>query len=122
VAQRAADRPSTLRYYEELGLVASSTRAGGRRQYEEDEAMMLGMPLVALATTEMSTVVENGVSGWIDTDVDRLMAHMHRLLADRDEAHELAAGARRTALARFSIDRFAADWDEVFRLRCRRAA
>ena len=80
------------------------------------EAMMLGVPVVALATTEMSTVVENGVSGWIDTSVDRLIAHMHDLLADPDEARRLGEGARRTALERFSIARFVADWDAALRL------
>jgi glycosyltransferase involved in cell wall biosynthesis len=77
--------------------------------------MTVGMPVVALATTEMSTVVENGVSGWIDTDVDRLIGHMRDLLADPDEARRLGDGARRTALERFSIGRFAADWDQAFR-------
>ncbi len=77
------------------------------------EAMMLGMPIVGLATTEMPTVVDNGVSGWVDTDVDRLVGHMCRLLADRDEAVALSQGARRTAEARFGIERFAADWDAV---------
>jgi glycosyltransferase involved in cell wall biosynthesis len=79
------------------------------------EAMILGMPVVALATTEMSTVVENGVSGWIDTDVDRLVRHMKRLLSDPEEARHLGEGARRTALERFSIDRFVSDWDDAFR-------
>ncbi|MHC3467939.1 helix-turn-helix domain-containing protein [Streptomyces sp. 7R007] len=34
VAQRAGVRPSTLRYYEEKGLIASSGRRGLRRQYD----------------------------------------------------------------------------------------
>ena len=79
------------------------------------EAMMVGLPIVALATTEMSTVVENGVSGFVDTDVDRLVDRMHELLGDPDLARELGQGARRTALRRFSIDRFAADWDATLR-------
>jgi len=79
------------------------------------EAMMLGMPVVALATTEMSTVVENGVSGWTDTDVERLVERMRELLADPAEARRLGEGARRTALERFSIDRFVRAWDGAFR-------
>ena len=79
------------------------------------EAMTAGVPVVGLATTEMATVVENGVSGWVDTDVDRLVARMRDLLDDPAEARRLGEGARRTALARFSIDRFAADWDRVIR-------
>jgi glycosyltransferase involved in cell wall biosynthesis len=79
------------------------------------EAMMLGLPVVGLATTELTTVVDNGVNGWIDTDVDRLIGHMQDLLADPDEARRLGEGARRTAQERFSIDRFVADWDMAFR-------
>lgn len=79
------------------------------------EAMMLGVPVVGLATTELATVVDNGVSGWVDTDVDRLIGHMRDLLADPAEARRLGEGARRTAQERFSIDRFVADWDMAFR-------
>ncbi len=75
------------------------------------EAMMVGLPIVALATTEMVTVVENGVSGFVDTDVDRLVGRMHELLRDPALARELGDGARRAALRRFDIHRFAADWD-----------
>ena len=46
------------------------------------EAMMLGMPIVALATTEMATVVQNGVSGFIDTRLEGLVAAMRILLDD----------------------------------------
>jgi hypothetical protein len=77
------------------------------------EAMMVGLPIVALATTEMVTVVENGVSGFVDTDVGRLVERMHELLGDPALARRLGEGARRTALRRFSIDRFAADWDST---------
>ena len=77
------------------------------------EAMMLGMPIVALATTEMATVIDNGVSGWIDTSVDRLVESMQALLDDPVEARRLGEGARRTAMERFSITRFVADWNRA---------
>jgi hypothetical protein len=80
------------------------------------EAMMLGMPIIGLATTEMVTTVENGVSGYLDTDVGRLVQHMQRLLADPNEARALGEGARRHARRRFAIERFVRDWDEAFTL------
>jgi glycosyltransferase involved in cell wall biosynthesis len=43
------------------------------------EALMLGIPIIGLATTEMVTVVENGVSGYLDTSVEQLTAHMRDL-------------------------------------------
>jgi hypothetical protein len=80
------------------------------------EAMMLGLPIVGLATTEMATTIENGVSGYVDTDVQRLVGRMHELLADPAEARRLGEGARRVARERFSIERFARDWDDALRL------
>jgi hypothetical protein len=80
------------------------------------EAMMLGVPIVGLATTEMVTTIENGVSGYVHTDVRRLIECMHELLADPAEARRLGEGARRVARERFSIERFARDWDETVRL------
>jgi hypothetical protein len=80
------------------------------------EAMMIGMPVIGLATTEMVTVVENGVSGCLDTDVGRLVEHMRRLLADPAEARRLGEGGRRHARQRFNIGRFVRDWDEAFAL------
>ena len=74
------------------------------------EAMALGLPVVGLATTEMATAVQNGVNGYVETDVDRLAGHVRRLLEDRDEAAELSRGAKRTAAERFGIGRFADNW------------
>jgi hypothetical protein len=78
------------------------------------EAMMLGMPIVALATTEMATVVENGVSGYVDTSVERLIERMRSLLRYPSEARHLSVGARRYAQERFAIDRFCRDWENAF--------
>jgi hypothetical protein len=74
------------------------------------EAMMVGLPIVGLATTELVTVVRNGENGFIDTRLDRLVDAMQRLLADPGLARELGAAARRTAQERFNIERFIADW------------
>jgi glycosyltransferase involved in cell wall biosynthesis len=80
------------------------------------EAMMVGMPIVGLATTEMVTVIENDVSGYLDTNVNKLVERMRYLLREPAEARRLGVGARRAALERFNIARFAQDWDEAFAL------
>lgn len=77
------------------------------------EAMMLGMPIVGLATAEMVTVVENGVSGFIDTRLDTLIDHMQMLRKDAALARVLGDGARERAQQRFHIDRFKREWDAV---------
>ncbi len=78
------------------------------------EAMMIGSPVVGLATTEMATAIQNGLSGYVDTDVSRLVDRMQGLLAEPHEARRLGQGAREYALRRFNIQRFVADWDQTF--------
>ena len=77
------------------------------------EAMMAGVPVVGLATTELVTVIENGRNGVIDTRIDRLVAAMRRLLADPAHAQALGESGRRTAVERFGIGRFVRDWLRV---------
>jgi glycosyltransferase involved in cell wall biosynthesis len=79
------------------------------------EAMMVGLPVVGLATTELVTVIKNGHSGFIDTDPDKLIGHMNRLANDPAEAAMLGANAKRDAGERFAIGRFVDDWLKVFR-------
>jgi hypothetical protein len=78
------------------------------------EAMLLGQPVVALATTEMPTVIVDGVNGFAHTDPARLEASMRALLEDRGLAARLGAAGYETARERFAIDRFARDWNRVF--------
>ena len=80
------------------------------------EAMTLGMPVVALATTELPTVIEDGVSGYVSCDPDTLIARMRHLLDDPAEARRIGANARRVALDRFGLDRFVRDWNNAFAL------
>lgn len=78
------------------------------------EAMMLGMPIVGLATTEMAAAIQNGVSGFVDTDLSRLIPAMQSLIDDPGEAKRLGENARRYAQERFSLDRFIREWREAF--------
>lgn len=78
------------------------------------EAMTIGMPVVALATTELPTVIESGVSGYVSCNVDELVERMHGLLADPDEARRIGANAREVALERFGLERFINDWNAAF--------
>lgn len=80
------------------------------------EAMMIGMPVVALATTEMATVIEDGVSGFIDTDSNALHGQMRLLLRNPALARQLGACARERAMDRFNIQRFTDEWDQALRL------
>lgn len=78
------------------------------------EAMTIGMPVVALATTELPTVIEDGVTGYISCDIDLLIDRMRSLLADPQLAHRLGANARAVARERFGLDRFSHSWNAAF--------
>jgi glycosyltransferase involved in cell wall biosynthesis len=78
------------------------------------EAMTIGMPIIALATTELPTVIEHGKSGYLSCNIDELVEHMRRLLADPIEAKRLGAHARKVAQERFGLQRFIHDWNAAF--------
>ncbi|MBD1909209.1 MULTISPECIES: glycosyltransferase family 4 protein [unclassified Leptolyngbya] len=80
------------------------------------EAMMLGLPIVGLATTELPTVVENGVSGYVSTDLQWLIQQMQILIDDPAQALFLSHNAQQYAQQRFSIQRFVRDWNDVLEL------
>jgi hypothetical protein len=79
------------------------------------EAMMIGMPVIALATAEMATVIEHGVSGFAVTDTRQLAIAMRALLGDAGLARSLGDAAHVRARERFAIARFGADWDAALR-------
>ncbi len=76
------------------------------------EAMHLGMPVVALGTTEVHEAVP-AEAGVVSTKVDVLAGAARRLVSDPGEAAERGRAARAAALERYGLARFLADWDEV---------
>lgn len=78
------------------------------------EAMTMGMPVVALATTELPSVIADGQNGFVSCDPERLIGAMGALLEDRELARRIGAAARETASARFGLDRFIRDWNAAF--------
>ena len=76
------------------------------------EAMHLGMPVVALGTTEAYEAVPDA-AGVVSTDVDRLADALRRFVADETAAREAGAAARRAVLERYGLGRFLADWDDL---------
>ena len=78
--------------------------------------MMNGMPVIGLASGEMTGLIQNGVSGYVDTDLDKLAAHMQELLDNPPYAFALGCGARRRARERFGMPRFVADWNATLQL------
>ena len=77
------------------------------------EALTIGLPVVALATTEVPAVIEDGVTGYRSCDPTVLLGHMRRLLGDPAEARRLGENARRLAAERFGMARFRRDWERA---------
>ncbi len=78
------------------------------------EAMTLGMPVLALSTTEVPAAVPPA-AGLVSNDRELLRATACRLLADPDEARERGRAARAHALERYSLNRFLDDWDRILK-------
>ncbi len=78
------------------------------------EAMTIGMPVLALSTTEAPEAVPPD-AGLVTNDMARLRATARRLLADPAEARARGRVARAHALDRFSLTRFLVDWDQVLK-------
>jgi hypothetical protein len=76
------------------------------------EAMLLAMPVVALATTEVPDAVPPDC-GVVSNDVDALVDAVDRLRRDDELAMRLGTNARRHALERFSLDRFHERWNQL---------
>src|SRR5205807_7818477 len=74
------------------------------------EAMTIGMPVVALATTALPTVIEHGVSGFVSCNLEKLVEGMQFLLAHPQKAAEMGAKAKQVARQRFGLERFIHDW------------
>lgn len=76
------------------------------------EAMHMGCPVVALATTEAAMAVPAG-AGVVSTDVTELVDAAVHFLRDPDAARRAGSAARRAAARRYGLGRFLADWDRL---------
>jgi hypothetical protein len=80
---------------------------------EHDPSLQVPTDARHLATTEMTTVLRDGESGIIHTDVDYLIRRMKQLLQNRPLAQQLGEAGQRVAHERFNIERFTLDWQNL---------
>jgi hypothetical protein len=76
------------------------------------EAMHLGLPVVALATTEVPDAVPPE-AGVVSTRLDVLQDALRRLVDDPEQARAMGKAAREAALARYGLERYLDDWDRL---------
>jgi hypothetical protein len=74
------------------------------------EAMLLGMPVVVVASTESALAVP-GSAGLVSTRPDELSTALRELCHDPDRARAAGERARAHALHRFDLRRFLLEWD-----------
>lgn len=77
------------------------------------EAMMLGMPVVALATTEAPRAVP-ATAGVCSSDLRVVLDAARWLIEEPETARTLGRGARAAALAQYGLERFLQRWDALF--------
>ena len=76
------------------------------------EAMQLGMPVVALSTTEVPEAVPPE-AGVVSNSVNVLDEAIRRLMDDPEQARLMGKAAREVALTRYGLNRFLKDWEEL---------
>jgi len=119
----AAAAPHRLQTYDALDQAGLHVELPRRRVYLHPnrwtslglslvEAMLLGMPVVAVAAAEVAVSVPPG-TGVVSTRTEDLAAGLRDYCHDLELARAAGRRAREYALARFGLSRFLADWDDV---------
>jgi glycosyltransferase involved in cell wall biosynthesis len=117
------DDPGSLVTFEDLPQDAMHAALARRRVYVHTarwtslglsllEAMHLGMPVVAVGSTEAFRAVPPE-AGVVTSHVPELLDGVRRLLADPELCAAMGAAGRAHALEHYGLDRFLSDWDAV---------
>jgi glycosyltransferase involved in cell wall biosynthesis len=121
--RKEAHAPSGLRCYADLDQERLHVAMARRRVYLHPnrwtslglslvEAMMLGMPVVAVASTETAVAVPPE-AGVVTTRPDDLARAVRMFCENLDLARSVGDHARAHALERFGLGRFLRDWDLI---------
>jgi glycosyltransferase involved in cell wall biosynthesis len=78
------------------------------------EAMSCGCAVVSTATCAIPEIIENGVNGFATNDISEMKEYISAILKDEKLRDSLGKEARKTILNKFSIKRFASEWNEIF--------
>lgn len=81
------------------------------------EAMHLGMPVIAVDSTEVRRAVPPQ-AGVVSTDIDELVAAARLYMAEPEAARIAGKAARMAALERYGLARFLQDWNRTLREVC----
>lgn len=98
----------------DVGFVLSYREAAS---YASCETMAAGLPTLVSAAGGLPENVRDGVDGWVVPvgDVEALHAYLQQLLNDKFCLRTLGGNARRRVEEEFSLSKFAADTEKVYR-------
>lgn len=126
---RLGTDPAELAVHEDLPQAAMHDALVQRRVYVHPirwtslglsliEAMHLGMPIVALASTEAAEAVPPD-AGVVSTRLATLRDAIAGFVSDPAWARQVGKAARAAALSRYNLSRFLRDWERVLQEVCR---
>lgn len=79
------------------------------------EAMLCGLATVNADSHDVDRFIENGINGFYAASAEELADQLGYLLADPARAWRIGLAGRDTAMQRFHIDRYLADWRQLIR-------
>lgn len=79
------------------------------------EAMLCGLATVNADSHDVDRFIENGINGFYAATAEELADRIGFLLADPARAWRIGQAGRETAMQRFHIDRYLADWRHLIR-------
>ena len=79
------------------------------------EAMLCGLATVNADSHDVDRFIENGKNGFLAATAEELADQLGFLLADPARAWRIGQAGRETAMQRFHIDRYLADWRQLVR-------
>lgn len=78
------------------------------------EAMSCGCVVVSTNTCAIPEIITHGVNGFLSNDVNELREYIKLVNSDDKLREQISNNARQTILDRFNLDRFVANWNDIF--------
>jgi len=79
------------------------------------EAMSIGLPVLAMNTTDLPVVIDDGVEGFLVDSIGDMIKKYNYLIDNLDLIQDMGNNAISKIRTKFSHNRFKTDWDNIFR-------
>lgn len=113
-SQPAKGVDDLVRHYQECAVFVDTANASPIPSVVL-ESMACGCIVVSRGNAMVPEVIQDGVNGFIRDTPDGMRSLLKEILGNPGGYSEIRRNARKTILERYSLGRFAADWDRVLR-------